>query len=100
MSDEQVNTRSAFERHGQSLIQVIIAALCIWMAKTTSDTSKDLAVLTERMESVKIEMTSMKDFNKDRYTGADARRDAAIDERRFTNIENRIKSLENKHQGN
>ena len=91
MSDKQ---RTSFEKHGQSLIQILIAALCLWMANTTNLTATSVAVLTERMEGIKGQLDSVQLESSLRYTKEDAIRDTEIINRRIDRQSDRIKILE------
>jgi len=91
MSDKQ---RTPFEKHGQSLIQILIAALCLWMANTTNLTATSVAVLTERMEGIKVQLDSVQLESSLRYTKEDAIRDTEIINRRIDRQSDRITILE------
>lgn len=91
MSDKQ---RTPFEKHGQSLIQILIAALCLWMANTTNLTATSVAVLTERMQGIKVQLDSVQLESSLRYTKEDAIRDTEIINRRMDRQSDRITVLE------
>jgi len=94
MSNKEIEPRSAFEKHGQSIIQVLIAALCIWMANTTNLTATSVAVLTERMQGIKVQLDSVQLEASLRYTKEDAIRDTEIINRRMDRQSTRISTLE------
>lgn len=88
--------KSTFEKHGQSVIQVLIAALCLWMANTVNITATSVAVLTERMEGIKVQLDSVQMEAESRYTKNDAIRDIEILNNKIDRQEDRIKDLEKK----
>ena len=94
MSTKDKSERSTFEKHGQSIIQVLIAALCIWMANTTNLTATSVAVLTERMQGIKVQLDSVQLEASLRYTKEDAVRDTEIINRRMDRQSDRISVLE------
>lgn len=97
MSEENVQHRSAFERHAQTIVQVIIAALCIWMAKTTTETATEVAVQSERLVSLSTQVDTLQESTRDRYMGTDARRDLAVRDAQINDLVQRVRALE---QGN
>lgn len=88
--------KSTFEKHGQSVIQVLIAALCLWMANTINITATSVAVLTERMQGIKVQLDSVQMEAESRYTKNDAVRDIEILNNKIDSQANRIKDLEKK----
>ena len=45
---------SSFERHIQTVVQIIIAALLLWMGNSTVETRQDIAVIKAQMVDMKI----------------------------------------------
>lgn len=88
--------KSTFEKHGQSVIQVLIAALCLWMANTINITATSVAVLTERMQGIKVQLDSVQMEAESRYTKNDAIRDIEILNNKIDSQADRIKDLEKK----
>lgn len=88
--------KSTFEKHVQSVIQVLIAALCLWMANTINITATSVAVLTERMQGIKVQLDSVQMEAESRYTKNDAVRDIEILNNKIDSQANRIKDLEKK----
>jgi len=88
--------KSTFEKHGQSIIQVLIAALCLWMANTINITATSVAVLTERMQGIKVQLDSVQMEAESRYTKNDAIRDIEILNNKIDSQADRIKDLEKK----
>jgi len=88
--------KSTFEKHGQSIIQVLIAALCLWMANTINITATSVAVLTERMQGIKVQLDSVQMGAESRYTKNDAIRDIEILNNKIDSQADRIKDLEKK----
>lgn len=86
--------KSTFEKHGQSVIQVLIAALCLWMANTVNITATSVAVLTERMQGIKVQLDSVQLDAASRYTKNDALRDIEILNNKIERQSDRIKNLE------
>lgn len=86
--------KSTFEKHGQSVIQVLIAALCLWMANTINITATSVAVLTERMQGIKVQLDSVQLDAASRYTKNDALRDIEILNNKIERQLDRIKNLE------
>ena len=86
--------KSTFEKHGQSIVQVLIAALCLWMANTINITATSVAVLTERMQGIKVQLDSVQLEAASRYTKNDALRDIEILNNKIDHQSDRIKTLE------
>ena len=86
--------KTVFERHAQSLVQVVIAGLCFWMANTTNITATEVAVLTERMAHISAQIDVMHDSVDRQYTREDAKRDLELVHRRLDNQSARIKNME------
>jgi len=102
---------SAFERHLQTGLAVLVIGLMGWVGITTSDTSRISAVTSARLdlmaEATAIRMDLMAEAltdlkkqvrlsSKNRYTRQDAQRDYTQNLRRFETIEKRITKLESK----
>lgn len=89
--------KSGLERHIQSIAQIIIVGLCAWMAKTTHETSLEIARLSEQVRNMSIQIVSLEDKTRDRYKTTDAARDFGQVYDRITDLSVRIRSLEEKH---
>lgn len=61
MSEE--NTNRLFERHIQTGIQLILIALCSWMALTVQSTAVEMAAVSERVASLQLQIDKLGDNN-------------------------------------
>lgn len=66
---------NSFEKHFQTVVQVALTALCIWMANTTYTTSITVSTMNERVKFLQQEVDLLREATKNRYTAADATRD-------------------------
>jgi hypothetical protein len=86
--------RSVFEKHAQTVIQLIIGGLCFWMATTTNDTSRELAVLTERITTMKVQLETLQSSSTDRYFPVDADKAHKPMLEDIAELKSRVRSLE------
>lgn len=91
---EEPPKKTTFERHAQSLVQVFIAGICAWMAMTTSNTATEVAVLSERMVAMKIQISRLENGTSNRYTADDAKRDFTIRDEKIKDLQSRVRLLE------
>lgn len=100
MSEGTKDRRTAnnFERHLQTGLVMIVIGLMGWVGITTSDTSRGMATLGERVswmgDTIKELKTQLAAQAADRYTRKDAQRDYTQYMRRFQAIEARVTKLE------
>ena len=103
MSDKVDERRqgSAFERHLQTVVTILVAGLLTWVGLTTNETSKSVAVTEVKMEMMQLSLTSLAEkldtATLDRYTATDARRDLGAVYRRLDQTENRMTVIESEH---
>lgn len=100
MSDDNINSaaRSPLERHFQTLVQVVLVGICVWMATTVQDTAVKVATLTERVATLQNEVSGLRAGTALRYTSDDAARDLAAINSQLDDMRARIRDLERKEQ--
>jgi len=86
--------KAPFERHVQTVIQVIVIAIVAWVGKTTQDSSIEIARLSERIEGMKSNIKTLSNKVNDRYTSDDAVKDMQIIDRRFQGFGERFERIE------
>lgn len=90
---------SAFERHLQTIIGVVVAGVLLGVWGSVQETAKGQSVLETNISWMKDSMERMQRqlnaANNDRYTQTDARRDKDDIEGRIEKIESRVATLEN-----
>lgn len=91
MSDQpQQPTTPGFERHIQTGIQVLLVAICVWMANTVQSTSIEVATLTERVTTLQ---SQVRDFQKEAQT---ARQSDVELEARLLALQTRLDRIEDR----
>jgi hypothetical protein len=72
MTDQQQLDVRPFERHAQTVIQVILVAVLIWAGQQLIQTSHRVVSLEVKVQALEVSMTGNMD---DRYRARDAQRD-------------------------
>jgi len=98
---EERRQGTSFERHFQTVITTLIAALVMWIGITVTSSATSLATMQEKVvwmeRSIDSLASKLEKATEDRYTATDARRDGAMFYRRFDQLEGRINIVENEH---
>lgn len=87
-------TRTGFERHMQTAIQIVLVGLVAWMGSTTQTTAVEVAELKAELRSLRREMIELKEQTRQTYTRSDAERDFGVRDRRLDDLETRMRDLE------
>ncbi len=94
-ADTQTEPRFAnFERHFNTIIGIIIAALLGWFGLTTQNMSVRLAVVESSMSQLTIQVSRLREATNDRYTSREAVEDKAALQREIDRLEIRVNDLE------
>lgn len=95
---KDTDERSAFERHFQTGVQLLVVALLVWAGRELVALGQSSAVLEERLAAqgamlseMREEMANMSDVY---YRQSDAQRDLNAIERRIEQLRSRVDSLE------
>lgn len=103
MADDALNpedrrTSSAFERHLQTGLVVLVVGVMSWVGVSVNETSRSMATMQERVswmsDSIKDLKTQLAETSNGRYTINDAERDKALYDRRLVQVERRIEVIE------
>ena len=94
-SDSEAIARG-LERHIQSGLMAILAALTGWMALTIQDSTVKLAGLTEKVMYLERQIGLDSSIH---YTASDAAKDLRLRDEVLTNVTNRVLTLEQYHRG-
>lgn len=86
--------RSGLEKHIQTGIQVLLIAVCGWMATTVQETSIQVAKLSERVAYLQVEVSNLETAASDRYTKTDALEDLSAINDQLRDIRERLRAVE------
>ncbi len=88
--------KSALEKHIQTILQGIIAALVLWLGQTVNNAQLEITKLGVQMDQVRGDINRMEPLKEDRYTGSMASADRARWEAAIASLDNRLDALERK----
>lgn len=94
MTEEKEEEISVFERHAQTIVGVICAALLSWVGVSVSQQGKDIVALQVQMSGLQTQMTAIQSATADRYTGTRAATDFKPVYDRLADHEARLRELE------
>lgn len=94
-SNENSPTRgSTLERHAQTLIGLVVAALLGWVGMTVQDLTTTVARMEEKIVSLERQIDILQANTRDRYTKQDASRDLGVVQKMLDDHAERIRRLE------
>ena len=94
MANSEDGIRSPFERHAQTVLQVLIAMFVAWQAYTVSEQSKNLVALQVEVRGLQTTMELMRVQTSDRYTAERAESDFGVRDMILDDIRERVLRLE------
>jgi hypothetical protein len=93
---EQPAKKSPLEKHIQTILQGIIAALVLWLGQTVNNAQLEITKLGVQMDQVRNEVNGVQNKMEDRYSGAQAAQDRARWEAAIAALDSRLDTLERK----
>lgn len=92
--DDDGRRPGALERHAQTLIGTVIAALVLWVGLTMQQQSVGIAELRVEVTNLRGQVSSLQSATADRYTAARAASDLAARDREINDLRDRVRTLE------
>lgn len=86
--------KSPLEKHLQTALQGIIAALILWLGNTVNQAQLEIAKLGVQMETVRAEVARLQGQSDDRYTLSMAAADRTRLVERIQEVEARVSKVE------
>lgn len=90
--------QGVFERHAQSVVALLIAALVSWVGISTSQLREDFQAVKGDIRVINVEVSAVKDqlalANQDRYRASQANSDFKLRDQRIDQNSRRLDSLE------
>ena len=88
------NEGSVFERHAQTLISTIIAALVLWVGITMQNMQTSIASMTVQIQQLQTEVATLRQKNGDRYTASQAVTDWNRNRNELDEVRQRLRDVE------
>jgi len=96
MTKEQINSMSAWERHGQTIIAALILGAIVWVGKNVTELTGTMGVVLNRISNLETSIASM-DERFDRYqTKAEARSATENNRLRLEMLNSQIEAIQAK----
>ena len=96
MTKEQINSMSAWERHGQTIIAALVLGAIVWVGKNVTELTGTMGVVLNRISNLETSIASM-DERFGRYqTKAEARSATENNRLRLEMLNSQIEAIQAK----